>query len=121
MQVSQLFQNVISNAIKYSKPDIPPKVTIKAELVSRDIIKKPVYLHHKTYWKISFEDNGIGFEKSYEDRIFELFQRLHGKDEFEGTGIGLAICRKIVHNHNGYITAKGKPGNGATFFIYFPA
>jgi len=120
-QVHQLLLNLISNAIKYSKLETPPKINISATLFSDDDIKKPVYLHHKTYWKISFQDNGIGFEKAYEDKIFELFQRLHGKDEFEGTGIGLAICRKIVQNHNGYISAEGRPGNGATFFIYFPA
>lgn len=121
MQIRQLFQNLISNAIKYAKPGVAPEIKIKTELVPAGAIRKLVYLHYQNYWKISFEDNGIGFESLYEDKIFELFQRLHGKTEFEGTGIGLAICRKIAQNHNGYITAEGRPNNGATFFIYFPA
>lgn len=120
-QCHQLLLNLISNSIKYSKPDVPPKITISSQLVNVEDIKKPVYLHSRNYWKIVLEDNGIGFESQYEDKIFELFQRLHGKNEFEGTGIGLAICRKIAQNHNGYIFAEGKPDKGATFFIYFPA
>ena len=120
-QCHQLFLNLISNAIKYSSPESSPKVTISSQLVRVEDIKKPVYLHHQSYWKITVDDNGIGFESQYEDKIFELFQRLHGKNEFEGTGIGLAICRKIAQNHNGYIFAEGKPKKGATFFIYFPA
>lgn len=72
------------------------------------------------YHKITVADKGIGFEAQYADRIFEVFQRLHNKDEFEGTGIGLAICRKIIQNHKGYIAAYGKPGLGALFVIYLP-
>ena len=72
------------------------------------------------FWKIEFSDNGLGFEQQYEHKIFELFQRLHGKTEYEGTGIGLAICKKIVQSHNGTITAKGQLGVGATFTIYLP-
>jgi signal transduction histidine kinase len=117
----QLFINLIANAVKYARTDVPPKITITSQLINVEDIKKPVYLHHKSYWKIAFEDNGIGFESQYEDKIFELFQRLHGKNEFEGTGIGLAICKKIVQNHNGYIFAEGRPGKGATFLIYLPA
>jgi signal transduction histidine kinase len=120
-QMHQLFINLIANAIKYARTDVPPKITITSQLINVEDIKKPVYLHHKSYWKIAFEDNGIGFESQYEDKIFELFQRLHGKNEFEGTGIGLAICKKIVQNHNGYIFAEGRPGKGATFLIYLPA
>jgi signal transduction histidine kinase len=120
-QFHQLFLNLISNAIKYSRPNVLPKINITSQLVNVEDIKKPVYLHHQKYWKLTFEDNGIGFESQYEDKIFELFQRLHGKNEFEGTGIGLAICKKIVQNHNGYIFAEGQPDQGARFFIYFPA
>ncbi len=120
-QMHQLFLNLISNSIKYAKPDQPPMITITSQLINVEDVKKPVYLHHKSYWKIAFEDNGIGFESQYEDKIFELFQRLHGKNEFEGTGIGLAICRKIAQNHNGYIFAEGRPEKGATFLIYLPA
>ncbi len=120
-QLHQLFVNLIANSIKYSKPEVTPEINIRCQKVDVGDIKKTVYLHDKSYWKITFEDNGIGFESQYEDKIFELFQRLHGRNEFEGTGIGLAICKKIVQNHNGYIAAEGRPGRGATFFIYFPA
>src|SRR5690606_949422 len=113
--------NIISNAIKYSKPTENPYVKITSTLLNNPgDVKKGVYLPHARYWKISFSDNGIGFEKDYEEKIFELFQRLHGKNEFEGTGIGLAICRKIMQNHDGYIFAESAPGKGATFSIYFP-
>jgi signal transduction histidine kinase len=78
------------------------------------------WILHFSYWKISFEDNGIGFEQQYENKILELFQRLHGRTEYSGTGIGLAICKKIVQNHNGVIKAIGTPGVGAIFSIYFP-
>lgn len=120
-QLHQLFLNLIANAIKYARTGVVPKIKITSQLINVEDIKKPVYLHHKSYWNIAFEDNGIGFESQYEDKIFELFQRLHGKNEFEGTGIGLAICRKIAQNHNGYIFAEGRPNKGATFLIYFPA
>lgn len=121
MQIHQLFTNIISNAIKYSKPTENPYVKITSTLLNNPgDVKKGVYLPHARYWKISFSDNGIGFEKDYEEKIFELFQRLHGKNEFEGTGIGLAICRKIMQNHDGYIFAESAPGKGATFSIYFP-
>jgi hypothetical protein len=72
------------------------------------------------YHRISFLDNGIGFEQQYAEKIFDLFQRLHGKKEFSGTGIGLAICKKIVSNHRGWITATGDPGKGSHFDIYLP-
>ncbi|RZJ31421.1 MAG: hypothetical protein EOO48_02165 [Flavobacterium sp.] len=121
MQVHQLFQNVIANSVKYAKPGIPLKINIKTDKINASQNKKLLHLPYQNYWQISFADNGIGFEPIYEDKIFELFQRLHGKNEFGGTGIGLAICRKIAQNHNGYITAEGRPDNGATFFIYFPA
>ena len=120
-QVHQLFLNLVANSLKYAREDIAPNITITSQLINVEDIKKPVYLHRKSYWKIAFEDNGIGFESQYEDKIFELFQRLHGKTEFEGTGIGLAICRKIAQNHDGYIFAEGRPGEGATFLIYLPA
>jgi signal transduction histidine kinase len=120
-QMHQMFLNLIANAIKYARQDVPPKITITSQLINVEDIKKRVYLHPKSYWEIAFVDNGIGFESQYEDKIFELFQRLHGKNEFEGTGIGLAICKKIAQNHNGYIFAEGRPNQGATFLIYLPA
>ena len=108
----QLLANVIGNAIKYSKPDVHPIVKITAE---KDLSGK------QPFWKISIADNGIGFEPQYREKIFEAFQRLHGKLEYVGTGIGLAICQKIAHKHGGYITAEGRPGEGATFDIFIPA
>jgi PAS domain S-box-containing protein len=117
VQFQQLFINLISNSLKYSKPDATPYIKISSELV-----KTPnAPLNIDDYYKISIADNGIGFEQKYADRIFELFQRLHTRTEFEGTGIGLSICKKIVQNHNGVIDASGEPGKGSTFNIYLPA
>lgn len=120
-QINQLFTNIIANALKFSKADGPIKIKINAVLVTEKNIQSTEEVKPNSYWNISFTDNGIGFEQQYESRIFELFQRLHGKNEYIGTGIGLAICKKIAHNHNGYITAIGKPGEGSVFNIYLPA
>lgn len=107
----QLFMNIINNAVKYSKEDVSPLIRITA---NKETVGKQLY------WKISIADNGIGFDPQYRDKIFEAFQRLHGKMEYVGTGIGLAICQKIAQKHNGYINADGVPGVGATFHIYLP-
>ena len=120
LQFSQLILNLVSNSLKYSKADTPPHIKISADIVDQSVIQTDITPLYKTYWKISIEDNGIGFEQQYEHKIFELFQRLHGKLEYGGTGIGLAICKKIVQNHNGIITATGKPGIGSVFNIYLP-
>jgi hypothetical protein len=106
-QMEQLFTNLISNAIKYRKPDITLEIRIQSE-------------EDGNFWKIILEDNGIGFEPQYKDKIFELFQRLHSRFEYEGTGIGLSICKKIVQNHYGWIKAIGAPGMGARFEIFLP-
>jgi PAS domain S-box-containing protein len=108
IQMRQLFQNLIGNALKFHRPDVPPVVRVTA---ARD----------ETGWTISVADNGIGFEVRHAARIFQVFQRLHGRDEFEGTGVGLAICRKIVDRHGGTIVARGRPGEGATFVVTLPA
>jgi PAS domain S-box-containing protein len=120
MHFYQLFSNLIINSLKYSKAQEPPFIIISSSVVSGADIMLEGIAKRKRFWKLVFEDNGIGFEPQYEQKIFELFQRLHGRTEYEGTGIGLAICKKIVHNHNGYITAKGNPGVGASFVIYLP-
>lgn len=120
IQFLQLLTNLINNAFKYSKKDVPPVVHIEAKVVGRETIQTDILLPETKYWEISIQDNGIGFEQQYENKIFELFQRLHGRSEYEGTGIGLAICKKIMHNHHGLITAVGKPGEGSTFFLYLP-
>ncbi len=119
LQIVQVFTNIISNAIKYAKKDEPCKIVITAEKTQIGDNGMEKYLNQQ-YWKISFHDNGIGFDQKYAQRIFELFQRLHGREAYTGTGIGLALCQKIMLNHNGFITARSEPGNGATFEIYFP-
>ena len=119
MQLGQLFSNLISNSLKFSTVD--PSINIISSKVRKDQIPDaPASLHEKNYWRIDFADNGIGFEQQYDKVIFSLFQRLHGKQEYAGTGIGLALCKKIVENHNGFISASGEKGTGATFTIYLP-
>jgi len=114
-QVVQLFQNLIGNALKFHKKDEPPHIRVSA---------KPQYQNkrgRKEGWQITVEDNGIGFDQSRVDRIFEPFQRLHGRSSpYSGTGMGLAICRKIVERHGGTITAKSRVGKGSTFVITLP-
>ncbi|HVX25651.1 MAG TPA: PAS domain-containing protein [Parafilimonas sp.] len=116
LQFQQLFLNIISNAIKYSRADVPPVIHITSEQFSERNEDKTQKLT-----KISVSDNGIGFEQKYADNIFKLFQRLHGRTEYSGTGIGLAICKKIVENHNGTINAISEPGKGSTFIITIPS
>lgn len=119
-QIQQLFTNLIGNSIKYRKPNVSPIITITCEsIVAKDFLpSKPDA--NKSYCKISISDNGIGFEPQYAESIFTLFQRLHHNDGYEGTGIGLSICKKIVENHGGFIYAEGTPGVGATFAVFFP-
>ncbi|SPF37261.1 Multi-sensor signal transduction histidine kinase (fragment) [Syntrophobacter sp. SbD1] len=107
-QMRQLFQNLIGNALKFQKPGEKPMVQVRS--VSKT----------DSECQIIVEDNGIGFEEQYLDKIFTLFQRLHGRSEYEGTGMGLAICKKIVQRHGGSITAKSAPGAGSTFIITLP-
>jgi len=121
LHFNQLFSNLIINAVKYRKPLVSPYVKITAEVIDACDIPETTSLTHPLYHKIIVADNGIGFEQQYATKIFELFQRLHGRTEYEGTGIGLAICKKIIQNHNGFIQASGEPGVGATFTIYLPA
>lgn len=120
-QIQQLFTNLIVNAIKYSKDHVPPVITITCDtLMAKEFLPaKPDST--KRFCKISFEDNGIGFDQQYAETIFTLFQRLHHDSAYEGTGIGLSICKKIAENHKGYIFAEGTPGVGATFCVYLPA
>lgn len=120
LQMSQLFGNLVSNSLKYSSPGINPVINITAEKVTHQEILA-MELDNKLYYKLRFEDNGIGFGQEYADKIFNIFQRLHGKTDYSGTGIGLAICKKIVTNHNGYISASSVEGQGATFTIILPA
>lgn len=106
-QMRQLFQNLIANALKFRRPDAPSVVQVYGE---RD----------GDWLRLCVADNGIGFDEKYLDRIFTIFQRLHGREEYEGTGVGLAVCRKIAHRHGGSITARSQPGQGATFIVTLP-
>ena len=111
-QMRQLFQNLLSNALKFRSPDRAPVVRVSAEADSG--VDGPG-------WILRFQDNGIGFDPRYADKVFAPFQRLHARQEYEGTGIGLAIVRRIVERHRGNIHAEGRPGEGATFVIRLPA
>lgn len=119
-QIKQLFSNLISNAIKFRKEDQPVKIQVRKEEVTDMEVNTYHLAPGPTYVKIIFEDNGIGFEDEYNDRVFEVFQRLHSQKAYEGTGIGLAICKKIVSSHNGEIIAEGRKGKGARFTILLP-
>ena len=121
LQMTQLFLNLIGNALKFSKNAVPPEINISARDLSLSEIKKIPNLNlNLNYCKISIKDNGIGFEQKYIDKIFTIFQRLHGKNEYSGTGIGLALSKKIAENHSGYITAQSELNNGAIFIIILP-
>ncbi len=120
-QFRQLMLNLISNALKFSKPGIPPHITIESSVIKYSNPTDAKLLPGKAYCHITIIDNGIGFEKEYAEKIFEVFQKLHIKEEYAGTGIGLAIVKKIVENHNGIITATSDLGKGARFDIYIPA
>jgi PAS domain S-box-containing protein len=117
LQMHQMFLNLLSNALKFHRNDVPPRVTISAERVDEtgEIISPD-----GSYCRIRVQDNGIGFDEKYLDRIFTVFQRLHRKNEYEGTGIGLAVVRKIAERHNGAVTATSTPDEGATFIITLP-
>jgi len=133
-QMGQLFQNLISNSLKFKKKDSNPALEITTgEIDGSQLSLKKDLSSYKSfrwngghYWKkekfckISFKDNGIGFDRAYADRIFEVFQRLNNKDEYEGTGIGLAICKRIIEHHHGIITTDSERGQGATFNIFLP-
>ncbi|MEO5906814.1 MAG: ATP-binding protein, partial [Saprospiraceae bacterium] len=119
LQLSQLFSNIINNSLKYT--DNKPVIDITCEkLKPEDVDNLPALRKDVPYYKIQFEDNGIGFEPQYSEQIFAIFQRLHGKQTYSGTGIGLALCKKIVENHHGIIYGEGRPGRGATFTIILP-
>lgn len=121
-QLGQLFQNLLSNALKFRRPDVSPQIEVRAAIVQAQDLPDSVRPPRQAvaYHAIEVTDNGIGFDEKYADRIFQVFQRLHGRNEYAGTGVGLAICQKVVTNHGGAITASSKPGNGATFSIYLP-
>ncbi len=118
LQIRQLMQNLISNALKFHLPGVQPIVKVNSQPL--DIEQGTVKKLEVNHWQITIEDNGIGFDEKYLDRIFNVFQRLHNRSEYEGTGMGLAICRKVVERHGGSITATSTPGQGAKFIITLP-
>lgn len=113
--VKSLFLNLIGNAIKYSKPQVPPEIQVYCD--NLDAAPQPGQPH---YYRIFVKDNGIGFQQKYAEQIFDMFKRLHVHTEYEGTGIGLALCRQIMEKHNGYINAVSTENEGATFIVSFP-
>ena len=122
-QLGQLFQNLLSNALKFRRVDVPPVIGVHCQSLNADELPPAVKPTRSaaSYYRIDIVDNGIGLDTKYVDRIFQVFQRLHGKQEFAGTGIGLAICEKVVANHGGAIWVSSQPGQGATFSVYLPA
>lgn len=119
-QMRQLFQNIVGNALKYRKPDAAPKVAVRGALLGPDDARPPLLADAALIAKFTVSDNGIGFDMKYAEQIFAIFQRLHGRGEYSGTGIGLATVRKIVDRHRGHIAAESEPGLGSTFTILLP-
>ena len=121
VQIRQLFQNLIGNALKFNKPGEAPLIRVRASNGNgRSRSKKRDAAVPVGEYEITVKDNGIGFEPEHGEQIFEIFKRLHGRSEYEGTGIGLAICRRIVERHGGTVAVDAKPGKGATFYIRLP-
>ncbi len=121
LQMRQLLQNLIANGLKFHRPEEPPVVKIEGKLTPgrQHRHSRPAAAEERC--QILVDDNGIGFDDKYRERIFDVFERLHSRDVFEGTGIGLALCRKIVERHGGQITAHGVPGQGSVFEVILPA
>jgi len=120
MQMRQLLQNLLGNVLKFSQPEPRPVVRLSSSSAPEPGGSPAANGSRTQYCQLLVEDNGIGFDEQYLDRIFVPFQRLHGRGEYEGTGIGLAICRKIAERHSGQITARSTPGQGATFIVTLP-
>jgi len=120
-QMRQLFQNLISNSLKFIKPGIIPEINITYEIKKgKEIDQMDERIVDDIFCVFYIKDNGIGFSEEYSNKIFTIFQRLHSNAHYHGTGIGLAICKKIVEKHNGFITAESKPGEGSLFTIILP-
>lgn len=119
-QIEQLFINLIGNSLKYSQPEIDPEISITSEKVNSSDYPEILEQSIKKFHKITFTDNGMGFDPQFKQTIFILFQRLHSKTDYPGTGIGLAICKKIVENHKGHIIADSTLGKGSVFTVFLP-
>jgi hypothetical protein len=121
LQMNQLFYNLFSNALKFSKPGIPPRIRITSRrLEAEEYSDYQGPFGSVPYHRISIKDNGIGFDPKFADQIFEIFKRLHAKHSFPGSGIGLAVCRKIAENHGGHLMARSAEGEGAEFLLLLP-
>jgi light-regulated signal transduction histidine kinase (bacteriophytochrome) len=117
-QMRQVFQNIIGNALKFHRKDVAPYIKVYA--IIRNQKNENSWEDEDLFCDLTFEDNGIGIDQQYYQRIFGVFQRLHGKDEYEGTGVGLAICQKIIQHHNGEIRVESIVGSGTKFIISLP-
>ncbi|MEO7978090.1 PAS domain-containing protein [Flavobacterium sp.] len=122
LQMNQLFYNLVSNSLKFTNPETEPKIAVNSTIVSHEYLAGYTTspLLKVNYHHIIFSDNGIGFEKDYENRIFEIFKRLHTQNIYPGSGIGLALCKRIIVNHHGVLFAESEPGKGSTFHIFLP-
>jgi light-regulated signal transduction histidine kinase (bacteriophytochrome) len=120
-QFKQLFTNLFANSIKFARQQVTPYIQVGCNQVEGSTLNWPTANKDKKYWHITVADNGTGFDPKFNDQIFGLFQRLHGRKDYEGTGIGLAIAKKVVDNHSGFINAEGREDDGATIHIYLPA
>lgn len=121
-QMNQLFNNLISNSLKFTAPGVIPHITIRSGLIALEDVSKYITRPFigTAYYRFILTDNGIGFEEEYAEQVFEIFKRLHGRNIYPGSGIGLALCRRIVANHNGYLFADSKLGKGTSFHIILP-
>ena len=122
MQLFQLFMNLIGNALKFIDSTRQPKIEVRCEEGMKDSwpALKGSKHPYQNYYRISIIDNGIGFDMKYLDKIFTIFQRLHGRTEYEGTGIGLAVCQRVAENHQGLLLAESIEGEGSQFYLYLP-
>ncbi|WP_266366439.1 hybrid sensor histidine kinase/response regulator [Tellurirhabdus rosea] len=119
VRIRQIFQNLISNSLKFARPDVPPRISIEGERIGERRLDAPAD-PNGAFCRIRVQDNGIGFHEKYLERIFVMFQRLHDRASYEGTGIGLAIAKKNVEKHGGLITAQSSEGQGAVFVLVLP-
>jgi two-component system CheB/CheR fusion protein len=119
-QFRQVLENLIGNALKFTHPKRAPRITIKSSLIKGQQLSNVLLSPKQEYCHLSVSDNGLGFDPKYKDQIFEVFKRLHGQKEYEGTGMGLAICKRIIENHKGVITATGVLNKGTRIDMYIP-
>jgi signal transduction histidine kinase len=120
LQMNQLFYNLVGNALKFSRPGVPPVVRIASSQATLELVEEAMQGSVAPYYHITVSDNGIGFDASYAEQIFEVFKRLHTREAYPGSGIGLALCRKIVDNHGGKLWAESQPDVGTTFHLLLP-